>query len=353
MAAGHPKPVRRYVFRLDANARLGMGHLQRCLAIARALKAAGDAEICFVSDAAAVARHALHAQDAVDAWQLPGERDAADLVGHAKRFAADALVLDHYGVDEAYQRAVLEAGIPWLQFQGQPTQRLWARWIVAASPAANPEAYRPLLLDPGSLLLLGPAYAAIRPEFVACRQERRCPERIAHLVLTFGGGDDRGAAICALSAWKMLPERPRLTLLATSANPRLAEIAAWMAEHGAGMASLAVDAAAFAQILASADLAITAGGTTLFETAFLGVPALVVRIADNQDANTAAWERLGVVRDAGPLAECTPAGLACRLEELDRDWHARCLMSREGMQRVDGRGAARIAAALAAGTLDA
>lgn len=342
--------MRRYVFRLDANPRLGMGHLRRCLAVAQALKDRGNAEIHFVSDAANSPGCIALAHPVVDAWIQPGRQDAMDFVRQARAVGADALVLDHYGVDEAYQQILLASGIPWLQFQVLPNQKLWSDWVVAPSPAAIPEAYRRARQRPASALLLGPAYAPIRPEFQLCRRERACPERIARLAVTFGGGDDRGAAIVALSAWRLLPSPPQLSLLTTSANPRLAEISAWIGEHGGGKVVLAVDAPDFAGRLAEADLAITAGGTTLYETAFLGVPVLVVRIADNQDENAAAWQRLGVAKDAGSIAECRAEDLAGLIDHLDRDRQDRCRMSREGMHQVDGRGAFRIAEAIAGET---
>ncbi len=332
------------LFRYDAYPELGGGHLQRCRALATELEGRGIA---------------CHHLGRVEGFAIPdterrlafdaGRDDARQVVEHAGRIDAGTLVLDLPGLDEAYQRTLHEAGLDWLHFEGRPSRRLWGRWLLAASPAASPERYTPWLQRADARLLLGPAYAILRQSIVRALADTRPGDRVERVVVTLGGGDDRGGIeLCleALAAWRTTLQ---VDVLTTSANPSLPGVQAWIARHGGGWCELGLDAEDFPMRLARADLALIGGGTTGFETAYLGVPALILRIADDQTEQAAAWDRLGVARLAGDLASLDVAGLRAHLHELIDDSGLRRQMSARGRERVDGLGARRVADALLKG----
>jgi spore coat polysaccharide biosynthesis predicted glycosyltransferase SpsG len=112
----------------------------------------------------------------------------------------------------------------------------------------------------------------------------------------------------------------------------------------------------FHDLLASSDLAIIAGGISLYEAAFLGIPAIVVPIAAHQLATAHKLAKAGTcVVAAAPASDLAhlplldPAAfrtVGMQLHELLADTNRRQMMSQAGQELLDGRGLMRTAAAI-------
>jgi spore coat polysaccharide biosynthesis predicted glycosyltransferase SpsG len=102
-----------------------------------------------------------------------------------------------------------------------------------------------------------------------------------------------------------------------------------------------------AGLMSEADLAVSAGGQTLYELAATGCPAIAISVAENQDVPLAALEDAGCVRVAGRMAD---GDVLMRLQGLLRaligDAESRFAMSMAGQRLVDGNGVARVLEAL-------
>lgn len=337
------------VVRTDASPAVGLGHLRRCVTLARRLRAMGE-EVHFLTkatgfDPAAEVGAAGAVSIPVDP-DLTGRADAAFAAEYCRKVGTKRLIVDHYQADEAYQRVLLDAGLRWLQFDGAATTPQWADWVVSMSPAASPERYRELRRRPETLLLIGPRYAVLRDEFLNRDTPRAVRAEADRMFLSFGGGDDRGAGILCLEALVEAGWTGAVDIVSGSANPRLAAIRERIAHSGNENWRLHVDPGSMADLMAAADLALISGGTTSFEAASLGLPSMLVQIADNQRAISAAWERLGAAIDLGPLGTMDSGRMAQRILELCRDPLRRQAMANAGAEAVDSRGAERIAAAL-------
>lgn len=332
---------RRVVLRADVSRTIGTGHLRRCMALGQQLSLQGARVRLLLMgerpDWAGEARELGR--------ELNDEDDAAGTVQCCREEGADRLVIDRYAASESYQRALLNAGLPWMQFDGAARAPMWADWVVSMSPAASEAAYRALQRREQTRFLLGPAYAILREEFLEARAPRRVRPAARDVLLSFGGGDDRGACVSCLEALHGLAN-VRMTILTGSFNPRLEAIRGWLREHPALDAALCVDAADIARRMAQADIAITAGGTTTFEAAALGLPSLIIQIAENQRGNAEGWDRLGTAINLGPLQHLDPARLRAELQALAADASRRQQMAHRGQAHVDGRGAERLARAL-------
>jgi RimJ/RimL family protein N-acetyltransferase len=100
-----------------------------------------------------------------------------------------------------------------------------------------------------------------------------------------------------------------------------------------------------APLMMKADLAVGAGGATSWERCCLGLPALVITLAENQKPIAAELDRLGVLRWLGHKGEVSAESLRQALEELaSKDISA--TWSRRALSMVDGLGAARVAETL-------
>lgn len=338
-------------FRFDAASEIGVGHWRRCLALARACLAEG-AVTHLLARARGLDWRASGLLPEMRVHELPWdaapEEDARLLADYCREKGLRRGVVDHYRQDEAYQQTLRDAGLAWLQF-GNPGHRhpLLGRWLHDATPGSCREFYESRLRDPGTKLLLGPRYALLQPEFALARRQRLAearPNEVRKLLLVFGGGDDRGLTQAALGWLEAAAYAGVKVVLATSSNPSLPALRD-LARRDASV-ELHVDNWQPAPLMTACDAALSTGGTTLHELACLGIPALVLSVAANQDAPAAAWERAGWGAFLGrwPDLDQRQAGERVRALLADADWRAavaeRCLAAQ------DGGGAGRVARTL-------
>ena len=110
---------------------------------------------------------------------------------------------------------------------------------------------------------------------------------------------------------------------------------------------LIVDAPNMSELMGWADCAIAAGGTSSLEVACLGLPSLILVLAENQRDIAARIHEIGMGRNLGWHAAIRPDTIARELRELLLDQPVRERMSRCGRRLVDGLGAQRVVRLLA------
>ena len=333
------------IFRTDASPQVGFGHLTRCRALAQALRCQGQRCVMVGPDtvyAKPVDRDIFEDWIPVSDWSS-GNEDVVRVINLARQYPVQWLVLDDYRIDEAYQLNLRAAGLRWLQFDGSASKLLWADIVLNANPAACAEDYAAVLRDQNTRLLLGPRYAILRPEFK--RIEPRDPGwPVKQVLVTFGGGDDRGGSVFVLST--LLPATaPELRFLVISgaSNPNNSNLWHWVATHGQGRVSLHIDPEQVAPLFAACDLAVMAGGTSIYEAARCGLPMLVITIADNQITQSKAWANLGIAKWLGNLPNVDKDALINSYRFLSNNVQIFVSMSIKGSRWVDAGGADKIA----------
>ena len=333
------------IFRTDASPQIGFGHLTRCRALAMALRSEGK-RCVMVGPAAEYAKSVD--QETFEDWIPAPEWSSANedgdrLIGVARKFEAEWLVLDDYRIDETYQLRVREAGLRWLQFDGTASNPLWADIVLNANPAARSEDYQPVLRNPNARLLLGPRYAILRPEFdqIIPREPGRPVKKI---LLTFGGGDDRGANKFVLSTLLPVTSKDQEFVVITGAtNPSNPSLKRWIDAHGQGRVSLHIDPEQVAPLFASCDLAVMAGGTSTYEAARCGLPMILIAIADNQIAQVKGWMDAGAALYLGMLNDMEKSQIHSCVNMLVNDHEIFINMGIWGIQTVQGRGSVAVA----------
>ncbi|MFN5862359.1 MAG: glycosyltransferase, partial [Pseudanabaena sp.] len=106
--------------------------------------------------------------------------------------------------------------------------------------------------------------------------------------------------------------------------------------------SLQINVGNMDELMAWADIAIAAGGSTNWELAFMGLPSIVITIADNQKAIAAELDRQGAIINLGWHQDVTIEQIGLVLRELIGDRPKRETMSKKGRELVDGNGAKRV-----------
>lgn len=328
------------VFRADAAPTIGAGHVRRCLTLAHTLTARGW-RIGFAGIAESRRMLPALAVSGYDWLTLDGSPEA-ELAAMREAFAPpDLLVVDHYGRGEVFERA----------------GRGWARWVAALDDLAERDHDVDLLLDQtagrvpndyrsrvpaGATVLTGTDYVLLRPEIRAQRSRAApMPAQARRILVTFGGADaeDLSArAVDALSQSRFASLAADVVVGRGYPNPQR------LASHAAPNTCVSVDPPELPRLMAEADIAIAGSGTTAWELAYLGVPALL--ITNSKGTVVAGMVAAGAAQALGEAGAVSAAQIADGLTALAGDPAARAAMSDAGQRLVDGRGAARVADAI-------
>lgn len=345
-AAGVGRPPMTAVFRCDADPAIGAGHVVRCLAIATRLAALGWRCTFAVGPDTQATVPAL-GRAGFPVVALPPEQDGE--LRALSAIPADLLVLDHYGRDARFESACRSAFGRILALDDAPGRPHDCDLLLDATPGRTPADYAGLVPARAGLLC-GPAFAALRPDFVRHRPAAlaRRTGRVDRVLVAIGGSDAGGATARAATAVRRALPEVRIDVVTGGAAPALSEIRSAVAAVGG---TLHVDTDAMADLIATADLAIGAPGGSSWERCALGLPALLFTVADNQRANAAALAAAGAADDLGPPDGWSVDRLAERVA-LARDPQRLRGMSAAAAALTDGNGALRTAMALA-GTVSA
>ena len=108
----------------------------------------------------------------------------------------------------------------------------------------------------------------------------------------------------------------------------------------------ASDVRDMSDLMTRSDICVSAGGTTCWELSFLGLPSLIIEVADNQRRLARGLEKAGAAASLGWHESCSAKDIAGGLEALIHDAAGREKMSRVGRELVDGDGVSRVVRAM-------
>lgn len=332
----------RLLIRADGGAGVGLGHLTRCLALAQAWKDRWQDE----GGAVVLASRDIPAGPA-ERWRA----DGVDIVSPetiSGRF--DWIVLDGARLTVPEHVA---SGARILMIDDDGTRAEYAcDLLLNQNLGAGAELYAG---KTDALLLLGPSHALLRRPFrQRAEAERPVPERARTLLVTFGGSDPGGHTERAIEALALLREPVEAIILIGGGNPRADAIrqrAAALSESRQGTSpvlSVVVDSPDPSGLMRTADIALSAGGSTLWELAALGVPMVVGSAVPVEVLPVEAMAKAGAALSLGALSGAGPDVMARTLDRLIRDAEARAALSCHARALIDGAGADRVIGAMIA-----
>ena len=333
------------LIRADAGVRIGSGHVMRCLALGQAWQeTAGHATILSCDLAPALRRRlAEQGLDIVDADSGGGgQDDARAAIALAERLGAAWVVVDGYHFGADYQKAIRDAGLHLLFIDDNGHADHYFADLVLNQ---NIHAHEGLYADrqPDTQLLLGTRYAMIRREFWPWRTwKRTIPVKAHRILVTLGGSDPDNVTLKVLKALDQAggPDA-QAAVVVGGGNPHQAEIEA-IAARSSTATRLERDATNMPELMAWADLAVSAGGSTCWEICLLGLPTVLLVLAENQRINCEVMGRRGAAVNLGPAGGVDPCGLAAVLADLRYNRDKREALSLQARTLVDGFGAERV-----------
>lgn len=332
--------------RADANEEIGSGHVMRCLCVAGELEGLG-AEVCFlVSDERAVplleARgrqfRVLHS----DYRRPEGELAALDALFEQQ--GGDFFLADGYFVTGEYFRRI-RRHMPVGYLDDMVRRDLPLDLLVNYNIFATKELYGELPEKPR--LLTGPMYAPLRREFRG--REYQVRRQAARVLVTTGGADQYNLA--GRFVREALGAGPtaglQYEIVSGAYNGHLAELKELEAQYP--NVSVKSNVRDMAELMLESDIAVTAGGSTMYELSAVGVPMICFSFVDNQQEIVEGFKKQDVVYFGGDYLRQGDDMLgeaAAHLAELAACPGLREEYSLRQRRLTDGRGAERIAASI-------
>jgi UDP-2,4-diacetamido-2,4,6-trideoxy-beta-L-altropyranose hydrolase len=255
-------------------------------------------------------------------------------------------VVDHYGLDAGFEQLLASPQRVLIVFDDLANRRHVCDVLVDPTPGRSREDYA-AHVPASARILLGPPHAMIhqawRAERIAASARLADGPPVGRILVSMGATDpvDASSRVCAAIAAAGLDTEVDVVLGAGA--PHLARVAA----IAGGRMTLHVDPDGLPGIAARADLAVGACGSSSFERASLGLPAILIPIVDNQVVLAAALATAGAAEVAPAALLDDPRSLGARIAALAADRVRRAAMSRAAAAVTDARGPARLLAAIA------
>lgn len=353
------------LIRADASKFIGIGHVMRCLTLANALSELGH-QVHFVcrehighlGEKILTAGHRLYLLPKLStsikskpdttlspphlnwlgvSWETDFEQTKQVLGG----LKVDWLVVDHYALDASWESSMSSLAKHILVIDDLADRPHNCDILLDQTVNKTESIYKGLVPDYCELLV-GSDYALLRPEFALLRSKslaRRKKPVLKQLAIVLGGGDQSSKILNVLNTIQIsdLDRSAKVVIVMSADNLHYSQVCflAEQMEHDTEILSYVED---MAELMVNTDLVIGAGGGASLERCSLGVPTLLVVLAENQRENARALSAMKAAYIIDDLAASLQAGLndfiktPQRLKDLSEA--ASALVDARGVQRV-------------------
>lgn len=291
-------------FRTDASLNIGTGHVMRCLTLANALSSVGakcqfitrshEGNIAGHIEAAGYTCHLLPVATSAASQENKGyalwlgctqQQDAIETLAIIEGSKPDWLIVDHYALDEDWELLIKKAVTHLMVIDDLANRNHQCDLLLDQNLGRSDEDYQPLI-PAHCQRLYGPQYALLRPEFSLQREAslaKRKSGKCESVLITLGGVDKDNITGQVLNAimHSTLPLSCHINIVMGASAPGIAQVKQ-AAEQLPWKTHVLVGVNDMASLMAKSDLAIGAAGSTAWERCALGLPTIMIVIADNQ-----------------------------------------------------------------------
>ncbi|MCR5619214.1 MAG: UDP-2,4-diacetamido-2,4,6-trideoxy-beta-L-altropyranose hydrolase [Lachnospiraceae bacterium] len=326
--------------RADMNSEISTGHVMRCLSIADAAARMGKKAAFITADDSPKELIESRGHRCIvlgTNWNdLQGELPALEKVIASEK--ADRLLVDHYSVTEEYLKRL--NGLTQVYYLDDLKAFDYPVSAVICYAVYGEDYYTDK--DHKKKYFLGCEYAPLREAFEH-PHPKMINDRIGNILIMTGGSDPYGIAEGVLGSLA-LDEYVSVNVICgrySGMKERLTEL--FGDRENVHIYPFVENVW---ELYDEADVAISAGGSTLYELASMGVPVITYSFADNQIPNVSSFDKKGLMPCAGDARkDDIHAGIIKHLDEMRPPEVRKCISGRL-MKLVDGKGAERLAHAL-------
>ena len=335
------------IIRADADSRIGTGHVMRCIALGQAWQDAGGAVVfATCCDSKAILQR-LHDESFIVERLNASDAFLEKLsAGVFAQYSGGWVVCDGYHFDAAYHGAIRAEGYYKLMVIDDYNHLSYYNCDILLNQNISAQSFE-YKCGTDCLILRGLRYVMLRREFRKFDiMPKSVPSRAKKVLVTLGGGDPDNVTLKVVKGLNGL-SMPDLSvkIIVGMTNPNRESIvnvtgsSSYDAEVLSGVPDMT-------GLFDWADVAISAGGSTCWELCYMGVPALVVVIADNQREIAEHLGKAGAVVNLGWHELLQSNDITHELSKLLASAERREYQTNIAMSLVDGKGAERVVAAI-------
>lgn len=299
------------VLRVDSSTSIGSGHVMRCLTLADALKnkganctficrkhsgnmlaliqSRGHGVVALPIRGANTTLTSQHPRQEYLSWLgATTDEDAAQTIAALQSLKTDnpaLLIVDHYALNKDWEEQ-LKPYCQKIMVIDDLADRQHDCDLLLDQTFGRDELDYQALVPEHCTILTGSYYALLRPEFAQWREyslQRRQQPQLKQLLITLGGVDKDNVTGQVLTALvnSQLPNDCHITIVMGEYAPWLESIKT-QAQQLPWPTEVRVNVTHMAELMANSDLCIGAAGSTTWERCCLGVPTIMLVLAENQ-----------------------------------------------------------------------
>lgn len=333
--------------RADGGKEIGTGHIMRCLSVADALRQMGE-PVCFLmadESAAALVEKAGQDYRVLHSSFKHPEEELDALFSLFSDGGKDVFLADSYYITPSYLSRIREC-MPVCYMDDKGIAGLPVDLLINYNIFADISIYGES--EEGTAeYLLGTRYAPLRREFREVPYQVR--EQAKRVLITTGGSDRYDLAGKILEEILKRPDTRELEYCVVSGayNENLHGLLKKESQYS--NVKIFSNVTRMSELMQDCDIAVTAGGSTMYELSAVGVPIICFSFVDNQEKIVEGFREREIVCFGGDYlsqGEQMVRDIASHIALLSGDTELRRSYSRRQQALVDGRGAMRIAESL-------
>lgn len=340
------------IIRADASLQMGIGHVMRCLALAQNWQLeGGHAIILSYCESDTLRQHitdvGIEFMPIADPYPHSRDLDTTlEVLGICSTHTIGNptwLILDGYHFDSGYQQAVRTAGYHLLVIDDIAHLPAYhADILLNQNLGAEKLKYN---CDSDTTLLLGARYVLLRQEFLAWRDRQRKISKDARKVLvTMGGSDPDNVTLKVIQGLEQVEVSKMESVVIVGSSNSHYEMLQSTTQNLPHKIRLERNVSNMPDLMYWADVAITAGGSTCWELAFMNVPSIVMAIAENQLDVVKQLDKMGMSVNLGWHHQVASSQIAQSLLNLLASAERRNLLVDRCHTLIDGDGVDRVLA---------
>ncbi|NAZ55361.1 UDP-2,4-diacetamido-2,4,6-trideoxy-beta-L-altropyranose hydrolase [Vibrio toranzoniae] len=346
------------VFRADSSIHIGSGHIMRCLVLSAMLKEHGH-QVSFASrpqkgdlvdfvrnkgyevKELAVPTNWITPKNSADyaAWlQVPWQVDLDSFVSKFEHVDLDLVVVDHYGINAEWEeqcKTQLQCKVFAIDDLLRPHS---ADMLLDQTLSRTPSEYDSS--DFETTVLTGCDFALLNPHFVTYRRQAiqsSLQKSTPYVLVSMGGIDQPNATLQVLRELVSISDnRPLVTVLLSPKAPNYGSVKDFCGKNEDWVQHIDF-VENMAELMMQHHIAIGAPGTTSWERACLGLPSIIVPLADNQKMVTEQLVKAGAAIKVSLFDIATD--LISAYQTVINDWHRLRLAN---LALCDGLGVYRV-----------
>jgi len=337
------------LFRVDAGQTVALGHLQRSISLATALRNCGAACVFLTNRESGIWERItrvgfeLETLEVSPSWTCD---DLAETVEAAARHRCGAVLVDSHEVDSHYLSQLRAAGLFVIARDDLASYSFNCQMVINGNADAPRLPYVSASGDTD--FMLGTQYIVLPEQFRAARP-RDVYDTVRNILVILGGTDHDNLMPRMLGLLDGLPGDFEVTAVVGPFFQNVSAVKA-AADGAERPVRLVHSPGSVHDLMLQADLAVSAAGQALYELASVGCPTVAIKVASNQDGQLPVLAEAGVLKEAtGPKVDALLNSVETCVMALLTNFKARESMAREGQRMVDGEGAHKVAQRILAG----